>query len=190
MGYSGITVFFPVLNSSLPARLESWLDVADLMNEYYKNPQESGFRSISSRNWAYQDALQQLCQSLEISGLQFLYSEVICLGVSDLQSDLSALDEILLSISDGFPTVAKNTEENNSLWWLQRDVVNGVTVEIPEDDIRKAFRAAKAEHDVSPKKDVGYEALVGFFSFIKSLREAINEAIQNEMNLLYVIPQP
>jgi len=57
----------------------------------------------------------------------------------------------------------------------------------PEND--GAFEASSEQHNVNPEKDIGFEAAVGFYSFVKSLRAGVREALSRQQCLLYYSPK-
>jgi hypothetical protein len=164
--------FFRMDESRLPGKLATWEDAMSLLEDGLESNRRFGLRESVSRNWWHQNALNLICQGLQIDGLEFVNSEVACLRGDDLQAASRALDELLSRVADGIPNLGS----------LEHTDVEGLR--IPEH--RNAIEQAKPSAKVSVDADWGFEAAVGFYSFVKSLREAIREAIAESQCLLYV----
>jgi hypothetical protein len=165
--------FFPLDKSQIPEKLETWEDAISLL----ENPLENKhlFESVS-RNWWHQNTLNLICRGLQISGVEFVISEVACLCGDDLQAASEALDRVLNSITDDIPDLGQ----------FEHTDVKGLR--IPEH--RRAVEQARPSSKVSGDADWGFEAAVGFYSFVKSLREAVREATIARKCLMYVQIQP
>jgi hypothetical protein len=168
--------FFRVDESRVPEHLETWEDAMSLLGNRLESNCQSGLRESISRNWWHQNALNLICRGLQIDGLGFVDSEIACLRGDDLQAASEALDVVLSSIADGIPDLGR----------FEHTDIDGLR--LPEH--RRAIKQAKPSTKVSVDADWGFEAAVGFYSFVKSLREAIREAIAESQCLLYVQIQP
>jgi hypothetical protein len=168
--------FFKMDESRVPEKLDTWQDAMSLLENGLENNRRFGLRESVSRNWWHQNVLNLICRGLQIGGLEFVNSEVTCLRGDDLQAASEALDAVLSSIADGIPNLGQ----------FEHTDIEGLRV--PEH--RSAIEQAKPSIKVSVDADWGFEAAVGFYSFVKSLREAAHEAIAESQCLLYVQIQP
>lgn len=168
--------FFPVEESQAPQGLTVWEDALPLIKDRLANRHKFGLRESVSRNWWHQHALDLLCKGLQIGGLEFINSEIVCLRADRLKAASRALDTVLNKIADGIPNLGQ----------FEHTDIEGLR--IPEH--RSAIEQAKPSYEIEVDADWGFEATVGFYSFVKSLREAICEAIAENQCLLYVQIQP
>jgi hypothetical protein len=190
MGYSIPVFFMPIARSELPPTLKSWHTVEPLLGELYPKAAATGLRESVSRNWWHQAALEHICQVLGIPGLDFVQLEIACLCGEELAAAARALDQVLNELSDGLPYLGSKAEETAEIELLRGnwgpegfDYYASIT-------LRNAFAKAEPSFRVDARVDYGLEAVVGFFSFVKSLRAALGEALSQEKCLLYVQPQP
>lgn len=168
--------FFPVEESQVPQTLVVWDDALPLMKDRLENRDEFGLRESVSRNWWHQHALDLLCRGLQIGGLEFINSEVVCLRTDELETASEALDAVLNRIADDIPDLGS----------FEHTDIEGLR--IPEH--KRAIEQAQSSYRIEVDADWGLEAAIGFYSFVKSLREAISEALVGNQCLLYVQIQP
>jgi hypothetical protein len=133
-------------------------------------PELHGIRLSASRNWWHLSTLQEITKELRIQGLEFLHEEVACLDSSQLALAMYALEEILASFSEGLPDIFSLEAEGAELF--QEDP--------------NAIKRAQSSFDIG---DYDYDIEL-FWSFVKSLQQAINEAILQQKWLLYIQIQP
>lgn len=176
MGDSIPVFFFPIERRSVPGLLRTWEDASDLIEERYKEPQLHGLRQSVSRNWWHQLALESMCMSAGINGLEFVSAEVACVRNISLPMVIQAIDKALLLSVTGIPSFGENEV--------------GVIAEVRLEENRDAVTEAQPSFDVSCERDSGHEAVVGFWRFIKSLRESVSEAFKQGKDLIYVAPHP
>jgi hypothetical protein len=168
--------FFPVEKSQVLKVFAAWEDALPFMKGRLENRRKFGLRESVSRNWWHQHALDLLCRGLQIGGLEFINSEIVCLCDDGLKAASKALDAVLTKIADGIPNLGS----------FEHSDIEGLR--IPEH--RSAIGQAKPDYEIRVEADWGFEATVGFYSFVKSLREAICEAIAENKCLIYVRIQP
>jgi hypothetical protein len=164
--------FFPVPKSQVPPVLATWEDIIPLMEEPLKNPHQFGLRESQSRNYWHQYDLDLLCKGLQIGGLEFINSKIVCLCDEELEKAARAIDEVLNRVADGIPDLGSFEDSD----------IEGLR--IPEH--KKAIEQAKPEYEIRVNADWGFKAAVGFYSFVKSLQKTIQEAISGNQCLLYV----
>jgi hypothetical protein len=182
MGYWIPVCYFSIDRSDVPRELENWLSVETIISARWERPDDSSFRFTTSRNWWHQDALDQICKGLGVEGLEFIHSEVACLCGQELQTASAALDRVIQQITAGLPPLGDHEVEHGSVWWMRQYESEG--------SFKDVFEKARPTFKASASKDVGFEATVAFCSFVKSLRAAVGEAIDEGKCLLYVQPQP
>jgi hypothetical protein len=186
-----IPVFFFLLDcSEAPSRLESWSDAEQLIGSHYSRQDDQAIWSSVSRNWWHQDAVAKISQKLNIAHLEFTMSEVALLQVDELETAAESLDSLLSSFAGGVPDLGPIDSNDGTLWWLARGIEDNEVIELSSQDVQVAFQEARASRSVDEGSVVGYRSLVGFFSFLKSLRQALGEAMDGRKCLLYVRPQP
>jgi hypothetical protein len=185
-----IPVFFcPVAEADIPQPLTLWTDAQDILGERLESPVETGVRSTVSHSWWHQYILDDICRGLKIGGLEFITVEVACLDRTHLEEADRALDKVLGRILDGVPDLGPDIErDRGTLWWLRQ--VPGVGSRFSADDYRRALETAQAVYDQEIGREDGFDALVSFFSFIKTLRAAIDDCLSQDKYLLYIQPQP
>lgn len=164
--------FFPVKEAEIPQQLSGWEDALSLIGKRFENRRKSGLRESVSRNWWHQYTLDLICKGLQIDGLEFIRSEIVCLHVNELKAALKALDTVLNKVADDIPNLGPFEDTD----------IEGLR--IPKH--KKAVKRAKSSYKINVKTDWGFNATVGFYSFVKSLREAMLEAIAKKQCLLYV----
>jgi len=182
MGHSIPVFFFPIEKSELPEELESWWSVEPILSSRWEKRVEFGIRSTTSRNWWHQDALNQICKGLGVEGLEFILSEVVCLCEQELEVASAALEKIVHQLAGGLPSLGNHEVEHGAVWWMRQYESEG--------SFEEAFGKAQPTYDASASKDIGFEATVAFCSFIKSLQQAVIEALDQDKCLLYFQPQP
>lgn len=97
--------FFPVENSQVPKVFAAWEDALPLMKGRLENRRKFGLRESVSRNWWHQHALDLLCKGLQIGGLEFINSEIVCLCDDGLKAASRALDAVLTKSLMASPTL-------------------------------------------------------------------------------------
>jgi hypothetical protein len=190
MGHTIPVIFFPIETDRIPFKLETWHDAEGLLNEQVQSFPRDSYWVSSSRNWWHQDASLKVSERLDIHGLEFMQDEVVCLCSDDLSEALSGLDKLLQIYSYGVPDLGIIDQGDGTLHFLTHDIRNRQAVEFSDKEFRKAFIEAEPTNDVDEGSVIGYKALIGYFSFLKSLRQAIQVAIHKGTCLLYVMPQP
>jgi hypothetical protein len=186
-----IPVFFlPIEQEQVPENLKDWHSAMNVLDERLERRADYGLRTSTSRNWWYQHALGLICTGLAIEGLGFVDAEIACLDRKELEAAANALDRVLREIRDGIPHLGPEIDEEGSIWWLHYYWDEGRYKEYSTETMRKAFDESEAAHDIDVDADVGYASVVGFYSFLKSLQAALNEALSQDKSLLYVQPQP
>jgi hypothetical protein len=186
-----IPVFFlPIKREEVPENLKDWHSAMNVLGEWLERRADYGLRTSTSRNWWYQHALGLICTGLAIEGLEFAEAEIACLDKKELEAATNALSRVLQEIRDGIPHLGPGIDEEGSIWWLHHYWDEGGCKEYSAETMRKAFDESEAAYDIDVDTDVGYESVMGFYSFLKSLQAAVNEALSQDKSLLYVQPQP
>ena len=168
--------FFAVKESQVPAKLDTWLDAELVLSERWEQRQRFGLRESLSRNWWHQNALDSICKGLSIKGLEFVRSEIACLCDQELAAAAGALDTLMDELADGVPDLGPFEH------------IDVVCLRHPRHS--DALNQSRPTYKMNIYTDIGFEAAVGFYSFVKSLRAAIDEAKAQNGCLLYVHPQP
>ncbi len=191
MNYCIPVFFLPINRDNIPDSLTGWHSVMPVLETHLQRRQESGLRTSTSRNWWYQYALQLICTGLSIPGLGFVSAEVVCLDNSQLVAAAMALDTILDRLQrGGIPSLGADIEAEGSIRCLRYDCYHGNSSLFSEETLRKAYEESHASYEVEDAVDDGYQAVVGFYSFLKSFRAVVSEALVQNKLLLYVQPQP
>jgi hypothetical protein len=186
-----ISVFYLQINKSeVPETIDTWHSSIDVLDKYSKMSGGSELYKTASRNWWHQHALLLICEQLRISGLEFIDSEIACITHADLEGIEIALTSVLKRLSIGFPDFGPIEEQSGSVWHLVNYFESGEIKQYTQETIRQAFDESIVTRDASCGVDSGYESLVTFFSFIKSLHYCVKEAMNGNKFLLYVQPQP
>jgi hypothetical protein len=140
--------------------------------------------------WWYQHALGLICQGLAVEGLEFVDTEIACLDGEKLETAFKALEQILQTVRDGIPYLEQDRDGKDSLWYLHTYWDDGERKTYTTEIVRKAFDESQALYDIDVEQEFGYESIVGFFSFLKSLQATMSECLNQAMCLLYIQPQP
>jgi hypothetical protein len=186
-----IPVFFaPIEKDKLPEKPETWNSVEHVLVDLWKRRGESGLRLTTSRNWWHQHALSLISTGLKIGGLEFIQSEVVCLETKGLVAALRALDEVLARIRDGIPDLGPENEEHGSIWGLRHYYNGNDTQAFSKGLLRRAFEDSEVVAESKSDHDIGYDSVVAFYCFVRSLRATVIECLSAEKCLLYVQPQP
>jgi hypothetical protein len=176
MGHYLPVFFFPIEKWQVPVAITSLQDALSLVQVRRENRGKFGLRESLSRNWWHQHLLGTLCEGLQINGLEFIHSEIACLCDDELNRASIALDEVLSRVADGIPNLSSLEDV-----YIQ-------DLRLPK--YKEALEQAKPALKINVDTDVGLEAIIGFYSFVKSLQEAAREAILAKQCLLYVQIQP
>lgn len=184
MGHYIPVFFVPIEKVQLPEELPNWHSALRILNEF-AGAGRPAVRQSTSRNWWHQYALRILCQAFGIQGLEFLQSEIACICDRELAAAAQALDIVMDKTANGIPFLGASAEENAAIRGLRDDLA-----QVSLDELAIAISQVRPLRKVDPPVDSGFEAGIGFFAFIKSLRAAIGEAIDEKKCLLYVQPQP
>ena len=182
--------FFPIEPGEVPKDLHDWHSVLNALGMRLERRTEYRVRTSVSRNWWHQHALGLICKGLAIEGLRFVETEVACLGRKELEIAAGALDRVLDEIKAGIPDLGAEINREGSIWWLHHFADEDGYKRYSRETFEKAFDESRPAYDIDVDADVGYESVVSFYSFVKSLRAATNEALNQEKRLLYIQPQP
>ena len=179
MGHNIPTFFFPVHKDDLKGSELSEEFVQELLGNKYDSRFDEGIREVSSRSWWYQETTLELAKLLDISGLKFLSEELLLLDYLGLSQASNSLAQLTSEISSTIPIFSEHVQEEYS----------GIK-ELRKVDCSLAYEQSSPAYEVNPSVDSGFEAVVGFYSFLKSLRAAIDSALENDQYLIYYRPQP
>lgn len=177
MGHNSPVYFFHINRQKLPQSLHDIHAIESL--EVWGDRAKHGIWEITSRNWSYPFGLHAICEELEISGLDFVVSEFAYLDDQALKEAAAAVEQLLLEISDEIPTLF-NDERKDPIWWLHQ---TSFGEKFPPDVFRRAFAEAEISYDIDDGKY--RNSVVGFYSFLKSLRKAMLEAISTDRVFVY-----
>lgn len=182
MGHHTPVCFFHIDKQKLPQDLHI-IHTAE-SSEIWDDGAKYGIWKVTSRNWSYQFGLHAICEELGVLELDFVVAEFAYLYDKDLKAAAAAVEQLLSKISDEIPTLS-NSENKDPIWWLHETPFGE---KFSPDAFRKAFAEAEASYDVDFefKGHGGYEdRVIGFYSFLKSLRKALLEAISTDRVFVY-----
>jgi hypothetical protein len=186
-----IPVFFlPIGADECPANLENWHSAEELLAAKWNQREQSGLLKSASRNWWHQHAISLICEHLQIAGLKFLQLEIACLDLNQIQVARSALDQLLSVCQHGIPELPPEIEEEGSIWFLRNYLEGHKHKKFTTGQIEKAFAESRAVVEIEGLTDSGYNTLVEFISFLKSVRAILQACLSQNKKLLYVQPQP
>ena len=179
MGHNIPTFFFPVNEKDLNGSDLTEDFVQNLLGVKFESRYDEGIREVTSRNWWYQETVLELAKRLKISGLEFLSQELIVLEKPKLSHTIVSLNQLLSKISGSIPVFSDQQNEEYA----------GIA-ELRSVDCSLAFQRSTPDIVINPSVDSGFEAVVGFYSFLKSIIAAINNALERDLLLIYYRPQP
>ena len=182
--------FFPIGDDEIPDNLESWHSAEKLLRVNCDNRERNELRTSVSRNWWHQHAIGLICEYLQISGLEFLKLEIACLDMNEIQAGISAINEFLTSCRHGLPELTPDMEKEGSIWFLRNYFEGNKERKFSTSQVERAYAESCDVPEVKGFADIGYDSLVGFFSFLKSLRASLQECLSQNKKFLYVQPQP
>jgi len=174
----------------MPVELINWQSVENILNEKWENRERNGLRTSTSRNWWYQHAVGLLSEHLQIDDLGFIQKEIVCLDKHDIEAGIKAIDKLLLLCQSGIPELTPEMEKEGSIYILRNYDDGNKSRKFSAAQIQKAYAESRVVSDVSEYSDIGYNALVEIFSFLKSLQASLQECLSQNKKLLYVQPQP
>jgi hypothetical protein len=190
MSHSIPVFFFPISDDEIPARLENWHSAEKLLSDKWDDREQNGLRTSTSRNWWHQHAINLICRHLQIDGLEFLQREIACLDRKQIQVSVSAIDKFLISCQRGIPELPLEMEKAGSIWFLRNYFEGNKVKKFSASQIEKAHTESCVVHEIIARADSGYDLLVEFFSFLKSVRAVLHECLSKNLKFLYVQPQP
>lgn len=177
MGHNSPIYFFHIDKQKLPQDLYDIHGIESL--EIWGECDNNEIWEVTSRNWSYPFGLHAICEELEISGLGFFVSEFAYLDCQATKEALAAAEQLLLEILNGIP-ILSNTERGDPIWWLHETCYGE---KFSSDIFRQAFDEAEVSYDIDDGKYKN--SIVGFYSFLKSLRKAMREAISTDRVFVY-----
>ncbi len=189
MSYSIPVFFFPISNDELPVELKDWHSAENLLSKKWESREQNGLRTSTSRNGWHQHAIRLICEYLQIDGLEFLQKEIICLNAKQIKAGVEAMGKLLVSCQSGIPKLTPEMEKTGSIWYLRNYYEGNKSKEFSIAQIEKAYAESHVAIEVN-SADTGYDSLVDFFSFLKSLQASLQECLSQNKQLLYVQPQP
>lgn len=158
-------------------KLSDWHDGIRLLEkkDNWQNPSQNGICVCTCRNWWHQDLLDRICQGKDINGLEFacLNQYWGCLGGKDLQIAHRGIKQVIQLLSSGLSFLGMY--ENETVIDLRQNI--------------KALEKAKVKIEID-SPDWGFEAAKCFCSHLKTLHFMIEEAINQNANLIYILPPP
>jgi hypothetical protein len=179
--------FLPVSSDEKPENLDDWSSVWKLLEEKSDNYELTGLRTSTSRNWWHQHAIDLICKHLHIDNLNSLQEKITWLNEQQIQAALYAIDQFFALCQNGIPELAPEMEKEGSIWCLrhyydEKQNVKGFSAE----QFNKAYSESDAVYDNTDIAENGYNTLVKFFSFLKSVRATLQECLNLKKNFLYV----
>ena len=182
--------YFPIERKEIPENRNDWDSAMNILRERLEKRDKYTLWECTSRNWWVQHALLLICQGLGIEGFEFIDTEITYLGNKELETASNALQKVLCEIRNGIPRLGPETDEEGSIWYLRHYRDKGKDKEFSIETMKKAFSESEVIYKIDIFPDTGYKSVVGFYSFIKSLQAAVNEAICQDMSLMYFQIQP
>ena len=180
----------PISDDECPETLEDWHSAEDLLREKWSCRKHNGLLQSASRNWWHQHAISLVCEHLRIGGLDFLQHEFACLDQNQIQEANSAIGEVLMACQHGIPKLTPKMEEEGSIWFLRNYFKGNREMKFTTSQIEQAFTEARAVLEIEGFADSGYNSLVEFFSFLKSVQVVLQSCLNQNKKLIYVQPQP
>jgi hypothetical protein len=177
MGYDIPIYYFPVKPSEIVINEVSVQHVRELIAEKYKNAVVNELYETNSHSWWHQNTILKLCTNEGIIGLEFLENEIAYLDANNLINANKALTLLINFIRNGIPV------ENKPDDYIGVEIIRKV-------DFKKAFMEATPSYNVESLANNDFEEAVSFYSFLKSLHKAIEDALSREQHLLYYRPKP
>jgi hypothetical protein len=190
MGHSIPVFYVPLEQDAIPKNLNDWHSAESILGDLWEKRLSVGLRQTVSRNSWHQDALGTICRNLGISGLEFINLEIAALDSEELKIAAKALDKVLEKIADGIPKLDALDEKNGSIWTVRHYNDGKKFRRISREKMKQAFGLAKASYDVDEGGALGFKTVVGFSSYIKTFRAAVDDALNQKKYLLIVQPQP
>ncbi len=181
--------FFPISNDELPVELKDWHSAENLLSSKWENREQNGLRTSTSRNWWHQHVVGLICEHLQIDGLEFLQKEIICLDSKQIETGIIAIGELLDSCQSGIPKLTPEMEKEGSIWFLRNYYEGNKDKQFSANQFEKAYAESSVVVEVNGA-ETGYDSLVDFFSFLKSLQASFQECLSQNKKLFYVQPQP
>jgi hypothetical protein len=184
--------FFPIEREAVPEDRKDWDSAMDILKKRLERRNEHNLWKCTSRNWWLQHALLLICKGLGVGGLEFIDIdiEIAYLDNKELEAASNALDKVLREICNGIPYLGPEIDKEGSIWWLHHYRDKGRDKEYSIETMRRAFSESEATYEIDIFPDSGYESVVGFYSFLKSLQAAVNETMSQDMSLMYFQMQP
>ena len=187
MSYFLPVYFIPVDRDEVPLRCETWSDVEPLIALRHSKKDSTNLYVSTSRNWWHEDALGQICRGVKVAGLEFISEEIVLLEATQIQDAIDGLENILSLVQEGVPDLGEYEVDHGSVWWLKRA---SDTREFTKEEFVKAFELSAPVIDAKVEAEMGFGALVGFYTYLKSLKQSLQEAQGQNKLWLYVQPKP
>jgi hypothetical protein len=176
MGHYLPVFYFPLSAAEAELRFDTWHDAQECIVAR-ANSGEGELWTAYSQNWWHELALGRIMDALALAGLDFVSHDVARLDSDDALTAASSLDALLAALPDALfhPDLPDDAD-------LARLRANGYL---------EAFASASASHDVDlPPMDSTNPDAFTFFAYVRSLRSALQAAIDRGTGFLYVRPQP
>ena len=185
MGQHEPVLFFQIDQKYLPSEnddMDIW--VSEVWDEIEKG---KNYYWVSSRNGVYHYGLCDICKELEIRNLAFIEEELSFLDGENLTNAQKAIHQVMAILSQEIPILTKTEDSYDTVWWLRETPVGKP---YPPDAPQRAFAEAVVSHDLNDwdRDDCLYGYAICFFSFLKSLQQALDDAVA--ANQVFVFYKP
>lgn len=175
MGHTIPVYFMPIEQCAKVEGLSTYGDALTLLLEYDEwksQPQKFGLVETASRNWWHQSTLTDICNAMDLDTLDFLIAEhFVCLSPEQVKAALRSLEKAISIIVRGLPNLGEFDSEDVKIVRLNR--------------------GTDSLEDAAPSYDIDADdSVTSFYTFIQSLRRALQDALAHHQYLLYMRPLP
>jgi hypothetical protein len=187
MSYFIPIAFLPVDTNEIPENPNDWISIRELLEKKSDDFEASGLRTSSSRNSWHQQAIEIICEHLQIDELSFIQDEIAWLSEEQIQTALHAIEKFFAVCQNGIPQLAPEMEKEPSIWSLRYYYDEKHNVKsFSAEQIRRAFSESEAVYENKDVAEIGYNAVVTFFSFLKAIQATLQECLKLKKYFLYV----
>lgn len=183
-----IPVFFMPVDDNQAAQLESDEAVWELVGRCHDSRADCGLRSSTSRNFWHLYAAKRYAEQHQSDALSFLDTSTVVLKTPAIVQAIALLAHLMGDASHGVDRMPTTCTEDANAYFLQLDLDTAGSNETASEAFRRAYCQAAPTYDVEVTSDAGFGAAVDFFAFIKSLFQALGEALLQGKSLLFACP--
>lgn len=180
-----VPIFFMPIDPALSGTVDSW-DTAwpHLEPNFEGTTVLPPLHMAMSRNWWHLQLAEDTARRLDVSGLEFLSLERICLATDQIGAAIRGVTNLLEHAQADDATDDSMRDVDKAFVQIESET-SGDEITVRDAPLR-AYREARPKQQIDVTSDGGYLAHVDYLCFLKSLLASLVEALIDGKHFLYV----